>query len=56
MLFLLQTDDELVPPEGGFALFRALGSPDRRLHAHPGRHSAVPIEEMEASEPSSRNT
>ena len=50
VLFLLQTDDELVPLEGGVALFRALGSPDRRLHAHPGRHSAVPIEEMEASE------
>ena len=50
VLFLLQTDDELVPPEGGFALFRSLGSPDRRLHAHPGLHSAVPVEEMEASE------
>ena len=50
VLFLLQTDDELVPLESGVALFRAIGSPDRRLHAHPGRHSAVPVEEMEASE------
>ena len=50
VLFLLQTDDELVPPDGGFALFRALGSPDKRLHAHPGLHSAVPLEEIDASE------
>ncbi|MET0902906.1 MAG: alpha/beta hydrolase, partial [Acidimicrobiales bacterium] len=50
VLFLLQTDDELVPLKGGVSLFRAIGSPDRRLHAHPGKHSAVPIEEMEASE------
>jgi hypothetical protein len=31
-------------------LFRSLGSADKRLHAHPGLHSAVPPEEMEASE------
>jgi dienelactone hydrolase len=50
VLFLLQTDDELVPLDGGVALFRAIGSEDKRLHAHPGKHSAVPVEEMEASE------
>ena len=50
VLFLAQTDDELVPIDGAVQLFRALGSSDKRLHAHPGAHSAVPIEEMEASE------
>ena len=50
VLFLVQTDDELVPTAGALALFRAIGSQDKRLHAHPGAHSAVPIEEIEASE------
>jgi pimeloyl-ACP methyl ester carboxylesterase len=50
VLFLLQGDDELVPPERAFELFRSLGSTDKRLHAHPGAHSAVPTEEVEASE------
>ena len=50
VLFLTQTDDELVPPEKALALFRAIGSTNKRLHAHPGAHSAVPIEEVEASE------
>jgi dienelactone hydrolase len=50
VLFLLQTDDELVPPERALQLFRDIGSPDKRLHAHPGLHSAVPLEEIDASE------
>jgi dienelactone hydrolase len=50
VLFLLQTDDELVPAERALALFRDLGSEDKRLHAHPGLHSAVPVEEIDASE------
>ena len=50
VLFLLQTDDELVPPERALDLFRSLGSSDKRLHAHPGAHAAVPPEEMETSE------
>jgi dienelactone hydrolase len=50
VLFLLQVDDELVPPERAFELFRAVGSHDKRLHAHPGLHSAVPLEEIDASE------
>jgi len=49
-LFLVQTDDELVPPATALALFQAIGSPDKRLHAHPGAHSAVPVEEIDASE------
>lgn len=50
VLFLVQTDDELIPLAGALSLFRSIGSADKRLHAHPGAHSAVPLEEMEASE------
>ncbi len=50
VLFLVQTEDELVPVERALALFRSIGSQDKRLHAHPGAHAAVPIEEIEASE------
>jgi dienelactone hydrolase len=50
VLFLVQTDDELVPTDKALALFQSIGSQDKRLHAHPGAHSAVPIEEIEASE------
>jgi pimeloyl-ACP methyl ester carboxylesterase len=50
VLFLAQTEDELVPMEHVVTLFRSIGSQDKRLHAHPGAHSAVPIEEIEASE------
>jgi len=46
----VQTDDELVPTALALGLFRSIGSQDKRLHAHPGAHSAVPIEEIEASE------
>lgn len=49
-LFLVQTDDELVPLPTALALFQSLGSKDKRLHAHPGAHSAVPAEEIDASE------
>lgn len=50
VLFLVQTDDELVPAKTALALFQSLGSKDKRLHAHPGAHSAVPGEEIDASE------
>ncbi|GAC1587756.1 MAG: hypothetical protein NVS3B21_02970 [Acidimicrobiales bacterium] len=50
VLFLMQTDDELVPTALALALFRSIGGRDKRLHAHPGAHSAVPIEEIDASE------
>lgn len=50
VLFLIQTDDELVPVDTAMSLFRSIGSKDKRLHAHPGAHSAVPLEEIDASE------
>jgi dienelactone hydrolase len=40
--FLLQWDDELVPRDQGLALFDALGSAEKTLHASPGPHGQVP--------------
>jgi dienelactone hydrolase len=50
VLFLMQWDDELAPRESALALFGALGARDKRLHAHPGPHTAVPAEEFLASQ------
>lgn len=50
LLFLMQWHDELFPNELVLELFGALGSADKRLHAHPGHHGDVPLEEFEASE------
>ncbi len=50
VLFLLQWHDELVPRSSAQQLFDKIGSPDKRLHANPGKHVAVPPEEFEASE------
>ena len=46
VLLLQQWDDSLIPRDHVFELFNTLGSVDKRLHAHPGDHAAVPIEEM----------
>ena len=46
VLFLQQWDDALIPRPEVFELFEALGSVDKRLHAHPGDHAAVPVEEI----------
>ena len=50
VLFLVQWDDMLFPTETAFALFDSIGSEDKRLHAAPGPHGAVPEEELVASE------
>jgi dienelactone hydrolase len=50
VLFLVQWDDELIPRQAALDLFGALGSKDKRLHAHPGTHTAVPVEEFAATE------
>jgi dienelactone hydrolase len=44
VLFVAQWDDELFERSTVLALFDALGSPDKRLHAFPGRHGAVSTE------------
>lgn len=49
LLVLMQLEDELFSREGYLALFDALGSNDKRIHAHPGPHADVPGEEMRAS-------
>jgi dienelactone hydrolase len=50
VLFLVQWHDELFPRQQVADLFDILGSTDKRLHAHPGKHGEVPSEEFEASE------
>jgi len=49
VLFLVQWSDELFPRDSAFALFEAIGSADKRLHANPGSHGAVPDDEDEES-------
>lgn len=46
--FMLQWDDEIFDRAGVLELFDLMGSPDKRLHAHPGKHGAVPKEAFEA--------
>jgi len=50
VLFLVQWDDELVPRAAALELFGALRVKDKRLHSHPGVHTAVPPEEFDAAE------
>ena len=47
--FLLQWDDERVPRDDGLALFDALGSAEKTLHANPGRHGEVPAHELDGN-------
>ncbi|GAA5030345.1 alpha/beta hydrolase family protein [Streptomyces siamensis] len=44
--FLLQWDDERVPRDQGLALFDALASAEKTLHANPGKHGEVPAHEL----------
>jgi dienelactone hydrolase len=46
VLFLVQWDDTLFSRDKAFALFDAIGTKDKRLHANPGAHSAVPQQEF----------
>ena len=46
VLFIQQWDDSLIPRPETFELFDTFGSVDKRLHAHPGEHAAVPVEEI----------
>lgn len=50
VMFLQQWDDELFSRDVVLALFDAIGTPDKRLHVHPGGHAFVPLEAYEASE------
>ena len=48
--FVLQWDDEIVPRESGLALFDAIGSAEKTMHANPGGHMDVPAFEVDSSE------
>jgi dienelactone hydrolase len=47
--FLLQWDDDRVPRAQGLALFDALASAEKTLHANPGRHGEIPGFETDSS-------
>lgn len=47
--FLLQWDDERVPRAQGLALFDALASAEKTLHANPGKHAEIPPFELDST-------
>ncbi|MFE9331339.1 dienelactone hydrolase family protein [Streptomyces sp. NPDC006925] len=47
--FLVQWDDERVPREQCLALFDALGSAEKTLHANPGAHADIPAFEVDSA-------
>ncbi|MFZ4131811.1 dienelactone hydrolase family protein [Streptomyces cellulosae] len=47
--FLVQWDDERVPREQSLALYDALASPEKTLHANPGRHGELPAFELDST-------
>lgn len=49
VLFIVQLEDELFGRQECLALFDALSSGDKRLHANPGLHPDVPVEELRHS-------
>ncbi len=50
VLFLVQWDDELVQRTDALTLFDTLATTEKTMHINPGAHSAVPLEEIEATE------
>lgn len=48
--FLVQWDDERVPRDRSLALFDALGSAEKTLHANPGKHmDELPPDELDST-------
>jgi dienelactone hydrolase len=47
--FLVQWDDERVPRAQSLALFDALASAEKTLHANPGKHMDVPLFEVDST-------
>ena len=47
--FLVQWDDERVPRAQSLALFHALASAEKTLHANPGKHGDVPAFELDST-------
>lgn len=48
VMFMVQWDDEFFDREGALDLFDAIGSHDKRMHVHPGKHGAFPQEAADA--------
>src|SRR5262245_61157458 len=48
VMFMVQWDDEIFDREGALELFDAIGSRDKRMHVHPGKHGAFPPEAADA--------
>lgn len=49
VLFIQQLEDDEVGQGAYHELFKRIGTADRRLHANPGKHAAVPRSELRAS-------
>ena len=49
VLFLMQLEDELFSRDRYLDLFDRLATTDKRIHAHPGLHPAVPVSELDES-------
>jgi dienelactone hydrolase len=49
VLFIQQLQDEEVSQRAYYELFKRIGTTDKRWHANPGGHAAVPKSELEAS-------
>ncbi|MFF9408008.1 dienelactone hydrolase family protein [Streptomyces anandii] len=47
--FLVQRDDERVPRAESLALFDALASAEKTLHANPGKHGEIPAFELDST-------
>ena len=47
LLFMLQSDDEVVPRDAGIALFDAFGSTEKTMHLSPGPHVGIPLYERD---------
>ncbi|WP_405407227.1 dienelactone hydrolase family protein [Streptomyces decoyicus] len=45
--FLVQWDDERVPRDQSLALFDALASTEKALHANPGKHGEIPAFQLD---------
>ncbi len=48
--FLVQWDDERVPRAQSLALFDALSSAEKTLHANPGKHGEIPAFELDSAQ------
>ena len=49
VLFMVQWDDEIFDRDGALELFDIIGSLDKRMHVHPGRHGGFPQEAADAT-------